>query len=423
MHRSAGLFHPALALALSLSLVFACNGDDGAGTETQTGTTTTTTTTATTTTTTDGTTTTDATTTGDSVGETTTTGASTTTSTSSTTDPVCPPGSEGCECQDGACDPGLLCSRGLCVLPPPGCGDGVVQAPEECDDGGESPTCDADCTLAACGDGQVNQGAGEVCDDQGESPTCDADCTLAACGDGQVNQSAGEVCDDQGESPACNADCTPALCGDGQVNQAAGEVCDGEAPDNALCEGCDLSCEAAYGDCNADWLDGCELPLLNDPANCGECGKSCGGKPCTMGKCVDVADAFASYESAGRTVYIFKSSKCANLDLHVEFCQNKGLAWWKAKSQADAQQLITFAYNLDNWHTWIQVHGAATVMNPPTVDGYSVTVDGAGCVDSSPGGWTAFRKWACSFCEPANQQNESCCWDKDHAYDWFVCEL
>jgi len=32
-----------------------------------------------------------------------------------------------------------------------------------------------------------------------------------------------------------------------------------------------------------------------------------------------------------------------------------------------------------------------------------------------------------SFCDPesnAQQQsnNESCCWDKGHAYDWFVCE-
>ncbi len=61
------------------------------------------------------------------------------------------------------------------------------------------------------------------------------------------------------------------------------------------------------------------------------------------------------------------------------------------------------------------------------VGGYTVTVDGVGCVEGSGTGWTAFRKWACSFCDPeSNAQqaddNQSCCWDKSHSYDWFVCE-
>ena len=42
------------------------------------------------------------------------------------------------------------------------------------DDGGESATCDADCTVAECGDGTLNVRAGEECDDGGESATCDA---------------------------------------------------------------------------------------------------------------------------------------------------------------------------------------------------------------------------------------------------------
>ncbi|MFC1589614.1 MopE-related protein [Pseudomonadota bacterium] len=44
------------------------------------------------------------------------------------------------------------------------CGDFVPTAPEDCDDGGDSLTCDADCTAAVCGDGYTNAVAGEECD-------------------------------------------------------------------------------------------------------------------------------------------------------------------------------------------------------------------------------------------------------------------
>ncbi len=55
------------------------------------------------------------------------------------------------------------------------CGDGQVQSVEQCDPGtgptpdplraaASSPTCDADCTIAECGDGFTNPAAGEECD-------------------------------------------------------------------------------------------------------------------------------------------------------------------------------------------------------------------------------------------------------------------
>jgi hypothetical protein len=345
-------------------------------------------------------------------------------STSESTGPACDPGSEGCECgRGGVCDGALVCQGGVCVSPPAGCGDGLVQDPEACDDRGESAVCDADCTAAVCGDGTVNAAAGEACDDQGESALCDADCSEAICGDGAVNAAAGEACDDQGESAECNADCTAAVCGDETLNQSAGEQCEGEAPDNASCEGCAITCEEGFDDCNTDLVDGCEQGLMDDPMHCGACDKVCGGGlPCKKGKCVDVSDAFAEYASEGRTVYLFKTSPCASLDPLVNFCEDKGLAWWKAQSQPDAQKLVDFAFGLDNWHTWVQVYDAKTTLNPGTVDGFTVTVDSPECVDGSPGGWTAFRKWGCSFCEPSNEGAKSCCWDIDHAYDWLVCE-
>ncbi|MEM9453984.1 MAG: hypothetical protein AAGF11_07380 [Myxococcota bacterium] len=85
----------------------------------------------------------------------------------------------------------------LCPAVCDNCGDGLVNSPvEECDDAGESATCDDDCTLPVCGDGLTNVTAGEDCDDAGESPTCDVDCTLPVCGDGLTNTNAGEQCDD-----------------------------------------------------------------------------------------------------------------------------------------------------------------------------------------------------------------------------------
>jgi cysteine-rich repeat protein len=82
-----------------------------------------------------------------------------------------------------------------------GCGDGVRDAGEECDDGtGNSDTaadaCRTTCTQARCGDGVVD--AGEGCDDgnmrpnDGCSPTCVAQPFV--CGNGIVEGP--EECDD-----------------------------------------------------------------------------------------------------------------------------------------------------------------------------------------------------------------------------------
>lgn len=102
--------------------------------------------------------------------------------------------------------------------PTPGCGDGVVVAPEACDEGadnGKYGHCAADCAGmgASCGDGLVLYGA-EACDDgvdNGQYGHCAADCQgrAAHCGDGQSNN--GEICDDganNGTVGFCERDCT-----------------------------------------------------------------------------------------------------------------------------------------------------------------------------------------------------------------------
>lgn len=153
---------------------------------------------------------------------------------SSTGGPVDPSTGDGTDAEVGT---GSVTSADTGTGTEPGeCGDGIVDPGEECDDGGESARCDADCTVPECGDGVANVAAGEDCDDRGESATCNDDCTAAACGDGTVNMSAGETCDDGGKSPGCDADCTFAECGDGVFNPNAGELCD-EGGATAMCDG------------------------------------------------------------------------------------------------------------------------------------------------------------------------------------------
>lgn len=178
----------------------------------------------------------------------------------------------------------------------PGCGNGIVEAGETCDEQGQTPACDEDCTPAACGDGLVNVAAGEECDDGGASETC-MDCSLIECGDGVTNVTAGEACDDAGESATCNIDCSPAACGDGIANVTAGEGCD-EAGETSSCNSdCSLSvcgdgimnvtageaCDDAgpSAACDDDCTSvACGDALANVPA-----GESCDGADLAGGTC------------------------------------------------------------------------------------------------------------------------------------------
>jgi cysteine-rich repeat protein len=89
------------------------------------------------------------------------------------------------------------------------CGDTVVQPGEDCDEGGETATCNRDCTTPFCGDGLRNAAAGEECDTVEDALGCDSDCTLPVCGDRHVNTAAGEECDDgnQDNTDHCSTDC------------------------------------------------------------------------------------------------------------------------------------------------------------------------------------------------------------------------
>jgi len=173
-----------------------------------------------------------------------------------------PAGSE--QCDDGNPLPGDGCDE-HCILEE--CGNRVVQFGENCDTGGESASCDADCTPVACGDGLTNPSAGEQCDTPAQTASCERSCRLPVCGDGTRNVLAGEQCDGGGESATCDDDCTVPACGDDILNVQAGEQCDDG--NRQAGDGCDGGCRLescgdgrrdAAEECddgNADSADGC----------------------------------------------------------------------------------------------------------------------------------------------------------------------
>jgi cysteine-rich repeat protein len=173
------------------------------------------------------------------------------------------------------------------------CGNGRVEAGEQCDEGpanGE-PTagrCRFDCTAPRCGDGIVDTGEG--CDDgEGNSDVwrgaCRTTCVPASCGDGVVDP--GEECDDGADNEdtaaeACRTWCRWPSCGDGVRD--AGEACDdGPANSDTAPDSCRTNCRAAGcgdgaidtgeecddGARNADDVasacrSGCRLPICGD---------------------------------------------------------------------------------------------------------------------------------------------------------------
>ncbi len=148
----------------------------------------------------------------------------------------------GEECDDGNNLNGDGCSGSCAQEIATGCGNNVVEAGEQCDDGntndgdGCSSTCQ-DESAAVCGNGTVE--TGEDCDDgnttsgDGCSSTCQ-DESAAMCGNGTVET--GEDCDDGNTTSGdgCSATCqdeTAAVCGNGTVE--TGEDCDDGNNDNS----------------------------------------------------------------------------------------------------------------------------------------------------------------------------------------------
>jgi cysteine-rich repeat protein len=94
---------------------------------------------------------------------------------------TCPPCAEGESRNVDADGESGICNGNVCQSQSPSCGDGAVDAGEECDDGADNSdsepgACRTDCTQPSCGDGVVDPG--EECDDGNNvnGDGCSAEC-------------------------------------------------------------------------------------------------------------------------------------------------------------------------------------------------------------------------------------------------------
>ncbi|HUQ05234.1 MAG TPA: DUF1554 domain-containing protein [Kofleriaceae bacterium] len=167
---------------------------------------------------------------------------------------------------------------GIDAPPPPGCGDGVVNGTDTCDDGANNGMygyCAYDCTGPGlrCGDGTQN--GPEFCDsgsNNGMYGYCNAGCTAFGprCGDGTTNGP--EACDsgvNNGTYGYCNAQCTALgpRCGDGVQNGP--ESCDSGA-NNGQYGFCNSACSALGPRCGDNVINGPES--CDNGANNGQYG-------------------------------------------------------------------------------------------------------------------------------------------------------
>ncbi len=126
------------------------------------------------------------------------------------------PSGKGCSFEE--CDGTMMCDENCFVL---GCGNGIRQTGEACDDGNLVPGdgCDANCGAEyTCGDGVVASNFGEQCDPPKAGPVCSmaeftanptscgcgSTCAYKVCGNGIVQE--GEQCDPPNGS-TCGNDC------------------------------------------------------------------------------------------------------------------------------------------------------------------------------------------------------------------------
>ncbi len=212
----------------------------------------------------------------------------------------CGPTSSGSgdpECGDGVVDAAEQCDDGntvsgdgcsaLCRTEQQGtCGNGIIESGEQCDDSNtvEGDGCGPSCQLERCGDGVAQAGLGEQCDDGNnvDGDGCGVTCQDEYCGDGLPQVGLGEECDDGNNvsEDGCSDDCVLESCGDGITQVGLGEDCDDG--NNVSEDGCSDTCQneqcgdgtlqpsfgEACDDGNTDDNDGCnadcELEVCGD---------------------------------------------------------------------------------------------------------------------------------------------------------------
>jgi hypothetical protein len=183
-----------------------------------------------------------------------------------------------------------------------GCGDGVLDPDEECDEGAANANepnapCHSDCTAPHCGDGIADDQSGEECDDGNgsDADACLGICRAAVCGDG-VLCTAGdcvsgptggpEACD--GLLTCCLSTCAPRNCSDGSpcttdaCNPATG-CTHGSVTGNPMCDdgnACTTADRCTAGRCAGGVTVSCD-----------------DGNPCTAERCEPGSGCVRSFDA------------------------------------------------------------------------------------------------------------------------------
>lgn len=201
------------------------------------------------------------------------------------------------ECDDGNLANADGCSK-LCR--DEFCGDGVLQPSEQCDLGPEnsdSSTCTSACLKNICGDALL--GPAEGCDDGNLSDDdgCGSDCRLETCGNGETE--AEETCDDanRDEDDGCTSLCRLPACGDGLLSPGEGEECDDGNADDA--DACPTDClDAVCGDGVTEGAEACDEGDANGDG-ISTCTESCTLNTCGDGYLVGALEACDEGASTG----------------------------------------------------------------------------------------------------------------------------